>query len=618
MINQADKANKLAHYLHYILPHVKDVDYAEAIKGIVMPPVDRKGVPLPLTGLAGKQAMMKAVAEQAEKTVGRKYGDQWGARKATDAGKKEITNEAARLMKKIQSQWEAAHPNWVWQADEMTKVDDFEGKTVPKYIVDAAHDLHPAFSDKGMNGDLLADPTPDGRLMQAIDVLNGMTRNAFMSVLPYHPVRNIASLSFEYGRLSAVDIARGFTAPHLVDPKLLKLAEDHGLTWRFRGAPGLKLASLQIRQAMPEKYAGKPNMNQYQNVIETPKRIKAILDANNRVAQGRKAMAEPTFWSALHSAYYHGDKYAQDTVFGVHEDAFVAMVLGKFIKKGYSPELAAREVRKMLGDRENITAGDKAFQRMFWFFNWFKTQMRQGFGKAFNSRTMAMTSGVNSMLYSQNSNDPDNSEASRQVQYGEADEGIDPVTGAQRSVQVEPPTMGYSGAAQGMLEGIGQAALGDPSGLMDFDQFAKTHLQGQVAVQFRPLIDAAKHTWDLGPNGPTVPMSKSTIFGNDVQALAKAATPQLATAIEDVVNDPMANWNELSGFRNNVYQPGPLHAARQGMIRLWKGRGRGDGGFEGLYYAAGNDPQKQQAVLQMYEKVAAPYIQMMQKAKPSY
>jgi hypothetical protein len=80
----------------------------------------------------------------------------------------------------------------------------------------------------------------------------------------------------------------------------------------------------------------------------------------------------------------------------------------------------------------------------------------------------------------------------------------------------------------------------------------------------------------------------------------------------------MANWNELSGFRNNVYQPGPLHAARQGMIQLWKGRGRYDRGFEGLYYAAGNDPQKQQAVLQMYEKAAAPYIQMMQKAKPSY
>jgi hypothetical protein len=54
------------------------------------------------------------------------------------------------------------------------------------------------------------------------------------------------------------------------------------------------------------------------------------------------------------------------------------------------------------------------------------------------------------------------------------------------------------------------------------------------------------------------------------------------------------------------------------MIQLWKGRGRYDRGFEGLYYAAGNDPQKQQAVLQMYEKAAAYYIQQMQKAKPSY
>jgi hypothetical protein len=611
MINQANKSNMLAHYLQYMLPHLKDIDYKEATAGIVMLGVG------PTKGLAGKENMMKAVAEQAEKTVGTRYGSNWGARKATEEGKKEVTNETARLMKRIQAQWESKNTRWTWNTDQLTKVDDFEGKMLPKYIVDAAHDIHPAFQDKGMNGDILADPTPEHKLQMAVDLLNGLTRNAFMSVLPYHIIRNVSALAFEYGYLAPQDIARGFIAPHDVDPRLLKMAEDHGLTWRFRGAPGLGITSMQIRQATNDKFAGKPNMNQYQNLAETPKRMKAILDAHNRLNQGRKLMAEPTFWSPLLSAYYHGDKFAQDTVFGIHEDAFTAMALGKLLQRGYSPERAAREVRKVFGDRENITAGDKVFQRNLWFFNWFKTQMRQGFQKAYNPRTIAMGGAVNAALYSQDSNNPDNQETSRQVQYGEMDDGIDPKTGIQRSTQVEPPTMGYSGAAQGIIEGIGQSFLGDPAGFMNFDQFTKTHLQGQVAVQFRPLIDSAKHTWDLGPNGPTVPKSNSQVFDDEVQGVAKAATPQLATAMADVANDPLANWNELTGFRNNMYQPGPIHVARTGMIQLWKGRGRG-GGFEQLYYAAGNDPQKQQAVLQMYEKAAKPYIDMLEKAKPSF
>ena len=602
LISQMTRSARLANYASALFPHTQEIHFARLTKGILNWSTDEEGKLTRTSGKEGFEEMHSLVHSEAIKAAEAKYTEgEWSAM-GREAHEEAIRHESAALLDKIQTRFEKQMPGMVWNAHNVTALEEFKGLTLPSHIANAAHDSHPSFHSGGRDRMTLLGGAerPETNFANGVEMLTNLMRTAFLSTLPYHPVRNIAWLGFRYGNLNPKDLAQALFAPHTIDDSLFDEIKEMGLSSTRTGQMLWPLAQSRYRVAADPAFA-EPGRNQYANVAKTSKRIKAMLDSFKRTYDPKDSRLQ-TGMHYLGNAYYHGSKWAQDTVFGLGEDAFTALTYKKFKDKGFSKEQSARKTRELFGDHANMTEQERqrGLGRIIWFFNWFKTQMRLGASNTFTQQGLAGVGATRDALNSQNTNDPNNQDPTAATKYGSMSAG-------EEEYNVAPPTIAYDD----FLRNLPSAVTNRGQAIQDFDDFVLRHIKNTLTPDLKPLIQEVDKTMALGPNQPQIPKEQTELFGEATQAVLGTFTPALGAAIAETAKDP-ARYLTMMGIPVTSYKGGVVGFNSRMIVETWK-----KGYFDQRYMRAkrSNNEQEMQNVLQQFHARVKPFEDRLKAAQ---
>ena len=306
-----------------------------------------------------------------------------------------IEKEIAQRMPRIQAQFEADHPNLVWDAAKELGVEDLAGLTVPHVIRDAAIDGHPVLNQTGVVPNWHAQDVPESMFGDAWESFNNMLRAVYMANPLYHPFWNLSRLAFGRGYLNPFEIAQALLAPHTIAPALAEEARTEG-AWMKHYMPGAAGVRTRAKYSYADPVRG-VTVDKDLRAVTTPRsslgthspsdlhnRLNIAINGFRNVAADSKGLGVPMH--LLGKAVYNADKWNIDWTFNVWEDALATLTYRKLrdralaggMKADEARAAAANHTRKILGDVGNITPIERklGLERMNWFYGWTKGQYR--------------------------------------------------------------------------------------------------------------------------------------------------------------------------------------------------------------------------------------------------
>jgi hypothetical protein len=247
------------------------------------------------------------------------------------------------------------YPTYDFDAADSLGMPMLKGRALENSATAAAIDSHPQLS-RIARGDTqerfgihTQSEQPDNVFTTWLDNLNSVVRQGILSNVGFHPGANLIPLALNAGVnprwiARAVMLDRAGTA---IPKTLIDRAHQYNATAPKFGT-GLSLD---------------PNV-----------RAKLLTVPYNGLS--------PT--EMMQKAFVSASKWNQDVTFGYFEDRLAAVVMRHFEDKGMGPEAAARETRKLYGDYENMTVGERAAGMRNWhyFYTWMRSQLRYWGGQA--------------------------------------------------------------------------------------------------------------------------------------------------------------------------------------------------------------------------------------------
>jgi hypothetical protein len=402
------------------------------------------------------------------------------------------------------------HPDHDFDSAESLGMPMLKGRALHNAAVNAAIDSHPTLSKlqrgESPGGERFAvhtqDEGPTDPFHTWLDNLNSTVRQGILANVGYHPAFNLIPLALNEG----------------VNPAMLAraVALDRN---------GTMIPKAWIDRA--QKYnAGAPKFG-----------TSLTLDPHLRA----KLLTVPYQGLAPHEmlqkALISASKWNQDVTFGYFEDRIAAVTFRHFEQKGLTPEAAARQTRKVLGDYENMTSAERhaGLRNWSYFYTWMRGQLRYFGGQALTKPQSIMA----------------------------------PQRGVQSANQMQGDEGSVSGGALSMRKLWGTDAKGNPRYLsLPFPQlrYGADVVRLGSAMSGDPT-EAAKTATSLFLNH--LPPLAGLAFGAGLTAVLPADVPKgyNAQLWDKDAPSPAAMWSQAATKLADRYSPGivraPIEAVQQ-------------------------------------------------------
>ncbi len=407
------------------------------------------------------------------------------------------------IYRTIRDHFSNLHPDRTFETADDTGVDDLDGSSVPRYVVDMAVDSHPVFDQGVKPGDRSFVHT-DVNEHPALNFLSSMTQGLRLIMLSdplYHPGKNLAWLALN-NNLAPHEIAQALIAPESVDNALVDEMREHAGGSMQTMQHGIRGRSTQIRYAYargpqpvnrdlwgaPKKLLGDDRTkNNAHNAMLRQSVTQAYSNASGDYGGFGK------FQHALGLAFYDADKWNKDLTFGVFEDTLSAKQYAKFrdanLAKGYSASearaVAGYQTRVWMGNSLNVTPLERrlGLTRIEWFYTWLKGQFQLWARNPVNARVIgtqqALRGGV--MTYDTMQGTDKNPEQS--AQRGELDVSTG---GGNQQLNIQPgPVAKYQA-----VSALAATPFTAGEGLKDFAHYATSAALSDLGPGMKLVFNA--------------------------------------------------------------------------------------------------------------------------------